>query len=57
MKLGTKDVIVEYLEDIKKIDVVQELPLMTLGLTAAPERADGEKIMNLFKNEAHKLDL
>ena len=32
-------------------------PEFTLGLTATPERADGEKILDLFKNEAHKLDL
>lgn len=27
--LGTKDIIKEYLQEIKKIDVVQELHLMT----------------------------
>jgi superfamily II DNA or RNA helicase len=32
-------------------------PEFTLGLTATPERADGEKILDIFKNEAHKLDL
>lgn len=29
----------------------------TLGLTATPERADGEDILNIFKNVAHKMDL
>lgn len=32
-------------------------PEFTLGLTATPERADGEEILDLFKNVAHKLDL
>ncbi|WP_186429663.1 DEAD/DEAH box helicase family protein [Clostridium sp. BSD9I1] len=32
-------------------------PEFTLGLTATPERADGESILELFKNVAHKLDL
>ncbi len=32
-------------------------PEFTLGLTATPERADGEKILDIFKNQAHKLDL
>lgn len=32
-------------------------PQFTLGLTATPERADGEDILRLFKNVAHKLDL
>lgn len=32
-------------------------PEFTLGLTATPERADGEQILDLFKNVAHKLDL
>lgn len=32
-------------------------PEFTLGLTATPERADGEKILDMFKNVAHKLDL
>jgi superfamily II DNA or RNA helicase len=32
-------------------------PEFTLGLTATPERADGEDILKLFKNVAHKLDL
>lgn len=32
-------------------------PQFTLGLTATPERADGEYILKLFKNVAHKLDL
>lgn len=29
----------------------------TLGLTATPERADGEDVLKLFKNIAHKVDL
>ena len=29
----------------------------TLGLTATPERADGEDVLKLFKNVAHKVDL
>lgn len=32
-------------------------PDFTLGLTATPERADGEDILNIFKNVAHKMDL
>jgi superfamily II DNA or RNA helicase len=32
-------------------------PEFILGLTATPERADGEEILDLFKNVAHKLDL
>lgn len=32
-------------------------PEFTLGLTATPERTDGEDILELFKNVAHKLDL
>lgn len=32
-------------------------PKFTLGLTATPERADGEDLLELFKNVAHKLDL
>lgn len=32
-------------------------PEFTLGLTATPERADGEDILTLFQNVAHKLDL
>lgn len=32
-------------------------PQFTLGLTATPERSDGEDILELFKNVAHKLDL
>ncbi|MBM7872020.1 superfamily II DNA or RNA helicase [Clostridium pascui] len=32
-------------------------PEFTLGLTATPERSDGESILELFKNVAHKLDL
>ncbi len=32
-------------------------PLFTLGLTATPERMDGEDILNIFQNVAHKLDI
>lgn len=32
-------------------------PKFTLGLTATPERTDGENILEDFKNVAHKLDL
>ena len=32
-------------------------PDFILGLTATPERTDGEDILNLFQNVAHKLDL
>ena len=32
-------------------------PSFTLGLTATPERMDGENILSIFKNVAHKLDL
>lgn len=32
-------------------------PKFTLGLTATPDRMDGEDILELFKNVAHKLDL
>jgi superfamily II DNA or RNA helicase len=32
-------------------------PKFTLGLTATPERIDGEDLLELFKNVAHKLDL
>lgn len=32
-------------------------PEFTLGLTATPERMDGESILEIFKNLAHKLDL
>lgn len=32
-------------------------PDFTLGLTATPERADGEDLLELFRNVAHKLDL
>lgn len=32
-------------------------PEFTLGLTATPERTDGEDILELFRNVAHKLDL
>jgi len=28
-----------------------------LGLTATPNRADGESLLEIFKNIAHKLDL
>lgn len=32
-------------------------PQFILGLTATPERSDGEDILELFKNVAHRLDL
>lgn len=32
-------------------------PQFILGLTATPERADGENILELFQNVAHKMDL
>lgn len=32
-------------------------PSFTLGLTATPERADGEDLLQRFQNVAHKLDL
>ncbi|MBZ9686808.1 DEAD/DEAH box helicase family protein [Clostridium estertheticum] len=32
-------------------------PKFTLGLSATPERNDGENVLELFKNVAHKLDL
>ena len=32
-------------------------PSFTLGLTATPERADGEDILDIFQNVAHKLDI
>lgn len=32
-------------------------PDFILGLTATPERMDGENILDIFKNVAHKLDL
>jgi superfamily II DNA or RNA helicase len=32
-------------------------PKFLLGLTATPERADGENILSIFQNTAHKLDL
>ncbi len=32
-------------------------PKFTLGLTATPERADGEDLLAVFQNVAHKLDL
>jgi superfamily II DNA or RNA helicase len=32
-------------------------PSFTLGLTATPERADGEDLLEIFKNVAHKLDI
>ncbi|NLI59014.1 MAG: DEAD/DEAH box helicase, partial [Clostridium sp.] len=32
-------------------------PKFTLGLTATPERTDGEDLFKYFKNVAHKLDL
>ncbi len=32
-------------------------PKFTLGLTATPDRSDGESVLELFKNIAHKLDI
>lgn len=32
-------------------------PKFTLGLTATPDRTDGEDLLEIFKNVAHKLDL
>lgn len=32
-------------------------PKFILGLTATPERADGEEVLTLFQNIAHKMDL
>ena len=32
-------------------------PEFTLGLTATPERSDGEDLLSIFQNVAHKLDL
>ncbi len=32
-------------------------PKFTLGLTATPERADDQDILEIFKNTAHKLDI
>lgn len=32
-------------------------PYFTLGLTATPERADGEDLLEIFQNVAHKLDI
>ena len=32
-------------------------PKFTLGLTATPDRSDGEDLLEVFKNIAHKLDL
>lgn len=32
-------------------------PVFTLGLTATPERADGEDLLKIFKNVAHRMDL
>lgn len=32
-------------------------PMFTLGLTATPERTDGEDLLGIFQNVAHKLDL
>lgn len=32
-------------------------PKFILGLTATPERGDGEDLLDIFKNVAHKLDL
>ena len=32
-------------------------PEFTLGLTATPERTDGEDLLEVFQNVAHRLDL
>lgn len=32
-------------------------PAFTLGLTATPERADDQNILDIFKNTAHRLDI
>ena len=32
-------------------------PAFTLGLTATPERADDQNILDIFKNSAHRLDI
>ena len=32
-------------------------PQFTLGLTATPERSDGNNILEIFKNTAHRLDI
>ena len=32
-------------------------PTFTLGLTATPERTDGEDLLQTFENVAHKLDI
>lgn len=32
-------------------------PRFTLGLTATPERSDGNNILDIFKNTAHRLDI
>ena len=32
-------------------------PKFILGLTATPERSDGEDMLELFQNVAHKMDL
>ena len=32
-------------------------PQFTLGLTATPDRTDGEDLLEIFQNIAHKLDL
>ena len=32
-------------------------PAFTLGLTATPERADGEDLLKIFKNVVHRMDL
>ena len=32
-------------------------PKFTLGLTATPERADGQDVLEMFQNVAHKMDL
>ncbi|MEG2411511.1 MAG: DEAD/DEAH box helicase [Clostridium sp.] len=43
-------------ESYKKI-LSHFTPKFTIGLSATPERADGEDILDLFKNVAHKIDI
>ncbi len=33
------------------------VPRFTLGTTATPERADGDNVLEIFKNTAHRMDL
>ena len=38
-------------------DIISFKPRFTLGLTATPDRTDGEDLLEIFQNIAHKLDL